>query len=50
MLRTENYYDPDGGQVEIPLDPLKTPQQNAARRRSAQHGSQYAVGRFFRDA
>lgn len=31
VLRTENYYDPDGGQVEIPLDPLKTPQQNAAR-------------------
>jgi len=30
VLRTENFYDPDGGQVEIPLDPLKTPQQNAA--------------------
>ena len=21
VLRTEYYYDPDGGQVEIPLDP-----------------------------
>ena len=30
-LRAENYYDPHVGEVEIPLDPLKTPQQNAAR-------------------
>ena len=30
VLRTENYYDPDGGEIAIPLDPLKTPQQNAA--------------------
>ena len=29
-LRTENYYDPDCAEIEIPLDPLKTPQQNAA--------------------
>ncbi|MDY3282578.1 Rqc2 family fibronectin-binding protein [Dysosmobacter sp.] len=27
----ENYYDPDGGTVTIPLDPLLTPQQNAAK-------------------
>ena len=31
MLRCENYYDPAGGTAEIKLDPLKTPQQNAAR-------------------
>ncbi|MCF0122796.1 MAG: fibronectin/fibrinogen-binding protein [Ruminiclostridium sp.] len=30
-LRAENYYDPDCAEIEIPLDPLKTPQQNAAR-------------------
>lgn len=30
VLRTENYYDPDCAEIEIPLDPLKTPQQNAA--------------------
>ena len=30
-LRAQNYYDPDGGEIDIPLDPLKTPQQNAAR-------------------
>ena len=27
----ENYYDPDGGTVTISLDPLLTPQQNAAK-------------------
>lgn len=27
----ENYYDPEGGKMDIPLDPLLTPQQNAAR-------------------
>ena len=31
LLRCENYYDPEGGTAEIKLDPLKTPQQNAAR-------------------
>jgi predicted ribosome quality control (RQC) complex YloA/Tae2 family protein len=31
QLETENYYDPEGGQISIKLDPLKTPQQNAAR-------------------
>lgn len=31
VLRAENYYDPDCAEIEIPLDPLKTPQQNAAR-------------------
>ena len=31
LLRCENYYDPNGGTAEIRLDPLKTPQQNAAR-------------------
>ena len=31
LLRCENYYDPNGGMVEIRLDPLKTLQQNAAR-------------------
>ena len=30
-LRAVNYYDPDGGEVEIKLDPLLTPQQNAAK-------------------
>ncbi|MCL2368980.1 MAG: NFACT family protein [Oscillospiraceae bacterium] len=29
-LRAQNFYDPEGGEVEIPLDPRKTPQQNAA--------------------
>ena len=28
VLRCENYYEPDCPVVEIPLDPLKTPQQN----------------------
>jgi len=31
VLRTENYYEEDCPTVEIPLDPLITPQQNAAR-------------------
>ena len=31
VLRAQNYYDPEGAELEIPLDPLKTPQQNAAR-------------------
>ncbi len=31
VLRTENFYDPSGSVCEIPLDPLKTPQQNAAK-------------------
>lgn len=31
LLRTQNFYEPEGGEVEIPLDPLKTPQQNAAK-------------------
>ena len=30
-FRTENFYDPDGGETVIPLDPLLTPQQNAAK-------------------
>lgn len=30
-LVCENYYEEDLPQIEIPLDPLKTPQQNAAR-------------------
>ena len=30
-LRTENYYLPDSPMITIPLDPLLTPQQNAAR-------------------
>lgn len=29
--RVENYYDPAGGQVEIPLNPRLTPSQNAQR-------------------
>ena len=29
-LVTPNFYDPAGGEITIPLDPLKTPQQNAA--------------------
>ena len=31
ILETENYYDPDCGTVQVPLDPLLTPQQNAAK-------------------
>ena len=31
VLRTENYYDPDCAEIDIPLDPLKNPQQNAAK-------------------
>ena len=30
VLRAEDFYDPDMPTVEIPLDPLKTPQENAA--------------------
>ena len=30
-LRAPDFYDPEGGEAEIPLDPLLTPQQNAAR-------------------
>ncbi|MCI5499046.1 MAG: NFACT family protein [Clostridiales bacterium] len=30
VLRAENYYDPNYAEIEIPLDPRKTPQQNAA--------------------
>ena len=30
VLRAEDFYEPDQPVVEIPLDPLKTPQQNAA--------------------
>ena len=31
VLRAQNYYEPDAGEVDIPLDPLLTPQQNAAK-------------------
>ena len=31
VLRAQNYYDPDCAEIEIPLDPLLTPQQNAAK-------------------
>ncbi len=30
-LETENFYDPECGRIVIPLDPLRSPQQNAAR-------------------
>ena len=30
VLRAENYYDPDCASIDIPLDPRKSPQQNAA--------------------
>ena len=30
LLRCEDYYEPDCPEIEIQLDPLKTPQQNAA--------------------
>ena len=30
-LRAQNYYDPECADVDIPLDPLLTPQQNAAK-------------------
>lgn len=30
VLECQDYYDPDNGMISIPLDPLKTPQQNAA--------------------
>lgn len=31
MLRTCDYFDPGGGEIEIALNPLLTPQQNAAK-------------------
>jgi predicted ribosome quality control (RQC) complex YloA/Tae2 family protein len=31
LLRAFDYYSPDGGEREIPLDPLKSPQENAAK-------------------
>ena len=31
VLRAQNYYGPEATEVEIPLDPLLTPQQNAAK-------------------
>lgn len=31
LLRAQNYYDPDCREIDIPLDPLLTPQQNAAK-------------------
>ena len=31
VLRAQNFYDPDYGEIEIKLDPLLTPQQNAAK-------------------
>ena len=31
LLKAYNYYDPQGGDIEIALDPLLTPQQNAAK-------------------
>lgn len=31
FLRTMDFYDPEGAEVEIKLDPLLTPQQNAAK-------------------
>ncbi len=30
VLECQNYYDPEGGTITIPLDPLMTPQQNAS--------------------
>ena len=30
-VRLQDYYDPECGEVEIPIDPLLTPQQNAAK-------------------
>ena len=30
-VRLQDYYDPEGGEVEIRIDPLLTPQQNAAK-------------------
>lgn len=30
-LQTVNFYDPEGGEISIPLDPLLTPQKNAAK-------------------
>lgn len=31
VLRAQDFYSPDGGYINIKLDPLKTPQQNAAK-------------------
>ena len=31
VLRAQNYYDPACAEIDIPLDPLLTPQQNAAK-------------------
>ena len=30
-LRAQNYYDENGAEIDVPLDPLLTPQQNAAK-------------------
>ena len=30
-LTAQNYYDENGAELDIPLDPLLTPQQNAAK-------------------
>ena len=30
-LRTVDFYDPEGREIDVPLDPLLTPQQNAAK-------------------
>ena len=30
VLRCQDYYEPDCPEIEVPLDPLKSPQQNAA--------------------
>lgn len=31
VLKAQDFYSPDGGECEIPLDPAKSPQQNAAK-------------------
>ncbi len=44
VLRTQNYYDPDCPEIDIPLDPLLTPQQNAARDFKQYHKAKTAEG------
>ena len=44
VLRAQNYYDPDCLETDIPLDPLLTPQQNAARYFKQYHKAKTAEG------
>ena len=43
-LTVSNYYDPEGKDVTIPLDPLRTPQQNAAKYYKDYRKAKTAIG------